>query len=71
MMSDNRETTGWCIVEETMKMADNYGYWYKAIGKFWVMLVDDNQWYPHGWFPDYHKALKRMTAIENGEIQAW
>lgn len=81
MLSDHREETGWCIVQE-VKETDTED---KPINAYWVMNniqcnywkywcyseQDDDEWFAHAKFNTYQKAIKRMELIENGTIEPW
>lgn len=68
MMYDNRDSTGLCVVEEVIETLSGEQV---ESNKFWVMFVEDDLWYPHGGFPSYNKAKKRLEQITNGEIECW
>ena len=71
MMCDNRDTTGLCIVEEMDECFAPDEPMYKGTQKYWVMLVENDLWYPHGVFCTMQKAKKRLDLITNGEIECW
>jgi len=68
-----RDDSGWCIIEQAIKMAAADGGWeYQPIKQYWVMLnSEEGEWYPHGKFGDINKAIKRMELIIDGQIEPW
>lgn len=70
MLSDHREETGFCIIQE-LRVLDDID---KLITAYWVMYDEQDgneQMYPVAKFNTYQKAIKRMESIENGTIEPW
>jgi len=67
-MYDNREATGLCIVEEARwHKCDNHEEMAVGTQRYWIMYVEEDEWYPYGSHTNYHKALKKLEEMTNGQ----